>query len=378
MPRRSAGMPANREEIRGRRPNLSEHPAERGRRRGAGSEVASDRPGWIAGRTTTAACQSGRTAMHRAGLIDAPPGSPTDGPWGEAVRAFHARAQREFPAVAFGLESFAREARDDGRGASSAGGPRRWGCGLRGRARRHRGRRSLPGDGVRGAGPGGLGGAGGPVHPSARRAGDDARPDAAPKPARWHRRPWTDSSPPRHVADRRRASGRTTGRSASSRGWPSSCCDASWTARGRADLRREVPASFEAGRAAATADAPAARTGDPLRRLLDAEAARALDEAFRAAWKDLTPKESLAVLLKYRDDLPQTAIARVLDVGEPRVSRILSAALEKIRAAIRTRVPEGLGLDAERVRPTLRDVVAATLASSGGGAELPRGGSSPP
>ena len=60
-----------------------------------------------------------------------------------------------------------------------------------------------------------------------------------------------------------------------------------------------------------------------------------LGERLRAvlceAWSALTPKESLALLLCYRDGLAQKKVAAVLAVGEPRLSRLLKGATGKLR-----------------------------------------------
>jgi hypothetical protein len=48
----------------------------------------------------------------------------------------------------------------------------------------------------------------------------------------------------------------------------------------------------------------------------------------------LTPKERLTLVLKHRDARPQREIARLLAVGEPRVSRLLAAAVARLRDAM--------------------------------------------
>jgi DNA-directed RNA polymerase specialized sigma24 family protein len=68
--------------------------------------------------------------------------------------------------------------------------------------------------------------------------------------------------------------------------------------------------------------------------VLGAEALGRFEATIAGSWATLTTRESLAILLKHRDWLSGRAIARILGVGEPRVSRILAAGLEKIRAAV--------------------------------------------
>jgi RNA polymerase sigma factor (sigma-70 family) len=72
----------------------------------------------------------------------------------------------------------------------------------------------------------------------------------------------------------------------------------------------------------------------PLTAALGAELAARFEAALHAAWGALTPRECLALLLRYRDGLPQGEIARMLGVGEPRVSRLLAAGLRRLREEV--------------------------------------------
>jgi RNA polymerase sigma-70 factor (ECF subfamily) len=133
------------------------------------------------------------------------------------------------------------------------------------------------------------------------------------------------------------------------------------------DQRRAAalgPAPVDPERAEAVA---AGSSGaDPAAAALDAETARRFGEALRDVWGSLSPRETLAVLLRYRDGLPQTDIARLLAVGEPRVSRILAGAAEKIRAAVQRRVgarPAVGSEDPDRLRAALQEALVKSMAS---------------
>lgn len=64
------------------------------------------------------------------------------------------------------------------------------------------------------------------------------------------------------------------------------------------------------------------------------EAASVVREAVESAWSRLGDREQLALLFKFRDELPQKEIARMFGVGAPRVTRILQGALEKLRTGV--------------------------------------------
>jgi RNA polymerase sigma factor (sigma-70 family) len=131
--------------------------------------------------------------------------------------------------------------------------------------------------------------------------------------------------------------------------------------------RRMADRRRAAARAPASIDREPASRGapGPVEAAIGAEAARCFADAVAAAWRSLTPREALALLLLHRDGLPQAQIARVLAVGEPRVSRIVAAASQKIRESVVRAVgapaAEGATWDA------LRRAVAESLATLPGG-----------
>jgi DNA-directed RNA polymerase specialized sigma24 family protein len=107
----------------------------------------------------------------------------------------------------------------------------------------------------------------------------------------------------------------------------------------------------------------------------DPRVARAVAAALDAAWAAFTPKESLAVLWKHRDGVPQRTIAAALGVGESRVSHLLARAAEKIRAAVARAFGGDPGLAAPETREeweALRAVVATGLSSRAPAPPLPR------
>jgi len=60
----------------------------------------------------------------------------------------------------------------------------------------------------------------------------------------------------------------------------------------------------------------------------------------RASLVTLSPAERLALVAKHCDEMPQVAIAKLLRVGPPRVSRILEAARKKVRLFLGKADPE--------------------------------------
>ena len=111
---------------------------------------------------------------------------------------------------------------------------------------------------------------------------------------------------------------------------------------------------------------PADSSPTPLRSLLDGETVRLFEGALREAWRELTPRETLALLLKYRDGLPQVRIATVLGVGEPRVAQLLRAGVERLQAAIRGRLRDsfpGAGGRDEALWRALEAAIAKGLAT---------------
>lgn len=107
-----------------------------------------------------------------------------------------------------------------------------------------------------------------------------------------------------------------------------------------------------------------ARTRSPSRVQLDDETAGRLSAALGEVWEVLTPRERLALLLRYRDGLPQTRIATLLGIGPPRVSRLLSAARGKLRDAVREELGAGPDAADSVLWDRLRDAVQEWMATS--------------
>lgn len=65
--------------------------------------------------------------------------------------------------------------------------------------------------------------------------------------------------------------------------------------------------------------------------------------ALRDAWSQLDDQERLALTWKHRDRLAQRAIARLLGVSEPTVSRLVARAVAKIRGSVAGSTPPTAG-----------------------------------
>jgi DNA-directed RNA polymerase specialized sigma24 family protein len=76
---------------------------------------------------------------------------------------------------------------------------------------------------------------------------------------------------------------------------------------------------------------------DPVEQVIGREAADRLREALAAAWRRLSAKERLALLYRYRDDLPRPEMARLLRITPTRVNHLLQEAFVKVREVFRTR-----------------------------------------
>ena len=101
-------------------------------------------------------------------------------------------------------------------------------------------------------------------------------------------------------------------------------------------VRRIARAARKGARRAEVVEGvPAARPGedDPLSALLDEERRARFERAIDAAWGRCTRNERLAILSTHRHGLLQREVARVLGVGRPRVTRLLAAGIERLRAA---------------------------------------------
>lgn len=85
---------------------------------------------------------------------------------------------------------------------------------------------------------------------------------------------------------------------------------------------------------------PEPGAASPAEQVLLRERAKRFQKSIAAAWGTLTRREALAILLKYRDGLPQKEIAGLLGVGEPRVSRLLDSGMARIRREVQHRMRE--------------------------------------
>jgi RNA polymerase sigma factor (sigma-70 family) len=82
-------------------------------------------------------------------------------------------------------------------------------------------------------------------------------------------------------------------------------------------------------------DRPPARTEEPPHSMAAEEARGRFESALGRAWETLTPLQQFALTLKFRDGRRQIEIAELLGVGEPRVSRMVSKGVDRLRQAIR-------------------------------------------
>jgi RNA polymerase sigma-70 factor len=128
------------------------------------------------------------------------------------------------------------------------------------------------------------------------------------------------------------------------------------------------------GEGAAARDA-AASTGDAATSLLARELAARMARAVEDATARLTVREALALRLKFREDLPQRSIAGLMGVGEARVSRLVSAGIEKLRAAVRESAPEAFAgaLATDEAWAGVRRALEGGVESFGAGRDLPGG-----
>jgi len=139
-----------------------------------------------------------------------------------------------------------------------------------------------------------------------------------------------------------------------------------------ADLRRApqsrsletLLASEEKGEMRHGSATPAIGAGpDPAEEAGDAEMRRGFEDAFRMAGASLTPRERLALVLRFRDGLGQAEIARLLHVGTPRACRILQGGVGKLREWIGRFRGEGGRTVEERTWTALREAAASYLAN---------------
>ncbi len=127
--------------------------------------------------------------------------------------------------------------------------------------------------------------------------------------------------------------------------------------------RRRLAAAPESGTALADVSM---RRGSPAHPAISQEMARRFQAAIASAWESLTPRERLAVLFKHRDGLRGCDIARLLGVGEPRVTRLLEAGLSRLRDAVRRQMPDtppGTRTPDQAIWQAMTEVLARHLAT---------------
>lgn len=93
---------------------------------------------------------------------------------------------------------------------------------------------------------------------------------------------------------------------------------------------------------------------DPSLHVVDAETCRRFGEAFRKGVRLLTPRERDALAFCFRDGKPQVEAARLLGVGEPRVSRLLKSGIDRIRGVVADAFPGERWEDLDRMWFALR------------------------
>jgi RNA polymerase sigma factor (sigma-70 family) len=143
----------------------------------------------------------------------------------------------------------------------------------------------------------------------------------------------------------------------------------------RLRARRMLPLDGGAGASAAAHD-PVDPASDPGAAAAARELSEALASGLESAWRRLTPREALVLRYKFREELPQHAIATLLGVGEPRVSRLVQAAVDKMRDGMREAVPEAFdrALAAGAAWEELRRAVELRVERLTATNDLPRGG----
>ena len=104
------------------------------------------------------------------------------------------------------------------------------------------------------------------------------------------------------------------------------------------DIRRDDREHARAERRARARPQDQSVTHGPLEAAVGKETAERIRGALAEALEELTSREHFALVLKYRDDVSQKDIATVLDIGAPRVSRLLSQAVSKLAKALRHRI----------------------------------------
>lgn len=108
---------------------------------------------------------------------------------------------------------------------------------------------------------------------------------------------------------------------------------------------------------------PASRAVDPADVVAAQESAARIGAELRRAWNDLPARHRIAVAMRYVHGSSGTAIAKVLGIGQPRVSRLVDAAIARLRAAVAAVPSVG---DGTMQRDLVRQQLAAELANLAG------------
>jgi len=142
------------------------------------------------------------------------------------------------------------------------------------------------------------------------------------------------------------------------------------------DARRKKPASLDAD-----PDGGVSPERTPTGRVVAEPTTLAATDETRArfavaldrAWRGLTSQERLALVAKHRDGWSQRQVGALLGLGEARVSRIVSAAVEKLRGPLRAATGPA-GADDDAADAALAGEIATFLARTGPLASPPTSG----
>ncbi len=106
------------------------------------------------------------------------------------------------------------------------------------------------------------------------------------------------------------------------------------------DVRRDHREHARAERSVRARPGEQTVTHGPLEAAVGKETAERIRQALSESLEALTSREHFALVLKYRDGVAQKDIATILDVGAPRVSRLLEQAVSKLAKGLRRRMQE--------------------------------------
>ncbi|MDJ0974028.1 MAG: sigma-70 family RNA polymerase sigma factor [Planctomycetota bacterium] len=103
----------------------------------------------------------------------------------------------------------------------------------------------------------------------------------------------------------------------------------------------------------------------PASRAAADETERLVGDVLAKAWAALTERELEVVVLKYRHQLPQKEIARVLGISPARITRLLASAARRLRAAVRKRYElRTFSISADSNQAALLGILDSMLARS--------------